>query len=386
MAKSQQKKAETLNRRAVLLAIRAAAARHGVGSHNEELHEAIAMAERLGIKKSAVGKAIREGQSSRPAVNRKRRRDYVRNATETSDDLAKLLDATGNIPNSVAQQERVDPTTPEFLEFLTERAQVFNDYYDLSPFEDFNDEDKYLVLVNLQRAAIGKTARDLLERISFEIDKGPKRLDSIAEYVTLQQISLPEALRNERFHLQKNLEFLEAILPWASEGSGASDVEELREGLADLIGKVAFGDELKSLEAQALGASSRKETVLEEIGQVKAELAVCVALLKRFDTEKDVALTGDKAPHAEQEGKASVTEAKEQFGVAHDAVELGHLIREARKAAGLSQIQLAEAMGTAQGAITRLETGRTMPTLATLEKVAAATGTELSISLAPKNE
>lgn len=53
----------------------------------------------------------------------------------------------------------------------------------------------------------------------------------------------------------------------------------------------------------------------------------------------------------------------------------------ARARAGLSQAQLAERMMTSQSAIARLESGRSRPSVRTLEKLAAATGAKLRISL-----
>jgi DNA-binding XRE family transcriptional regulator len=73
---------------------------------------------------------------------------------------------------------------------------------------------------------------------------------------------------------------------------------------------------------------------------------------------------------------------------AYDALEgefaLANALIEARIGADLTQEQVAEAMGTKQEAIARLESGRRMPSTRTLERFAKATGTELRISFAPK--
>ncbi|MBF0335516.1 MAG: helix-turn-helix transcriptional regulator [Alphaproteobacteria bacterium] len=53
----------------------------------------------------------------------------------------------------------------------------------------------------------------------------------------------------------------------------------------------------------------------------------------------------------------------------------------ARKTANLSQAQLAERMGTTQSVIARLESGRTLPSIKTLLRVAKATGTKPEIRL-----
>jgi ribosome-binding protein aMBF1 (putative translation factor) len=58
------------------------------------------------------------------------------------------------------------------------------------------------------------------------------------------------------------------------------------------------------------------------------------------------------------------------------------LIR-ARAAAEMTQTQVAEAMGTTQAAVARLEGARTMPSTRTLQRFAKATGTRLRISFEP---
>ena len=56
-------------------------------------------------------------------------------------------------------------------------------------------------------------------------------------------------------------------------------------------------------------------------------------------------------------------------------------VRRTRVAAGQTQAELARRTGTTQSAISRLESGRLLPTLAVLERVAMATGRPLSITL-----
>jgi ribosome-binding protein aMBF1 (putative translation factor) len=53
----------------------------------------------------------------------------------------------------------------------------------------------------------------------------------------------------------------------------------------------------------------------------------------------------------------------------------------ARLRAGLTQAELAERMGTSQSAVARLESGTARPSVATLEKLAQATGSKLRIAL-----
>lgn len=51
----------------------------------------------------------------------------------------------------------------------------------------------------------------------------------------------------------------------------------------------------------------------------------------------------------------------------------------ARAKAKLTQVEIAERMGTTQSAVARLEAGRGSPSIATLRKYAEATGTQLRI-------
>ena len=50
----------------------------------------------------------------------------------------------------------------------------------------------------------------------------------------------------------------------------------------------------------------------------------------------------------------------------------GDKIREARKKRGLTQVELAEAVGLRQSAVSMIESGRMEPSLATLNSLAAA--------------
>lgn len=73
-----------------------------------------------------------------------------------------------------------------------------------------------------------------------------------------------------------------------------------------------------------------------------------------------------------------------EFVAAYDALEeefaLTSALIHARAEAGLTQEQVAEAMGTTQAVIARLESGRSMPSTRTLKRFADATGTRLRIS------
>lgn len=68
-----------------------------------------------------------------------------------------------------------------------------------------------------------------------------------------------------------------------------------------------------------------------------------------------------------------------EFGLARAMIQ-------ARVYAGLTQEQLATRMHTTQSVIARLESGRVRPSTQTLERLAAATGTNLKISFEPAVE
>ena len=61
----------------------------------------------------------------------------------------------------------------------------------------------------------------------------------------------------------------------------------------------------------------------------------------------------------------------------------GHLVREARRRAGLSQAALARRVGTTQSAIARVERGRQSPTLEYLERLVRGCGFSLDVRLVP---
>ncbi len=63
--------------------------------------------------------------------------------------------------------------------------------------------------------------------------------------------------------------------------------------------------------------------------------------------------------------------------------ELARALIAARVSAGLTQEQLAQRMDTTQSVIARLESGRTRPSTQTLGRLAAATGTYLTINFEP---
>jgi ribosome-binding protein aMBF1 (putative translation factor) len=80
-------------------------------------------------------------------------------------------------------------------------------------------------------------------------------------------------------------------------------------------------------------------------------------------------------------GDIDTEEFREAYEEARRAYEFGVLARTLRKAAGLTQKELAARMGTTASAIARLEAGGTSPTFATLERLAAALGVQLRLEV-----
>ena len=63
---------------------------------------------------------------------------------------------------------------------------------------------------------------------------------------------------------------------------------------------------------------------------------------------------------------------------------LASAVMDVRNRAGLTQAQLARKMGTTQPVVARLESGRTRPSMRTLDRLAEATGSRLRISFEPR--
>jgi len=61
-------------------------------------------------------------------------------------------------------------------------------------------------------------------------------------------------------------------------------------------------------------------------------------------------------------------------------MDIGVLIRDARRAAGVSQADLARRSGTSQPAIARLEAGRGSPSIATVDRILRALGCTLELA------
>lgn len=71
----------------------------------------------------------------------------------------------------------------------------------------------------------------------------------------------------------------------------------------------------------------------------------------------------------------------EAYAASQLALRVGEHVRRAREAAGLSQRELAQRMGTSQAAVARLELGGVGSTLTTLQRVATALGLEINVEL-----
>jgi ribosome-binding protein aMBF1 (putative translation factor) len=76
-------------------------------------------------------------------------------------------------------------------------------------------------------------------------------------------------------------------------------------------------------------------------------------------------------------------EFRAEYEALEDEFALASALIEARGRAGMTQAQVARAMGTTQAVIARLEGGRVKPSIRTLERFAKATGTRLRISFEP---
>jgi len=76
-------------------------------------------------------------------------------------------------------------------------------------------------------------------------------------------------------------------------------------------------------------------------------------------------------------------EFREGYEEARRAFLIGQAVRERRLALGLSQTEVAARAGMTQPALSRLEAGGAVPTIPVLERIAAALGAELIVTIAP---
>ena len=94
--------------------------------------------------------------------------------------------------------------------------------------------------------------------------------------------------------------------------------------------------------------------------------------------EKRVTLRQAKAARMERPGVA------EAYDQARMRFELAEVVRTRREELGWSQRQLADRAGMTQPGVARFEAGGTTPTLPLLERLAAALGLRLNVSLEPE--
>jgi len=69
-----------------------------------------------------------------------------------------------------------------------------------------------------------------------------------------------------------------------------------------------------------------------------------------------------------------------------DATQIGPLIEALRREAGLTQSELARRLATTQAAISKIETGRSLPSLTVIERIARAIGRPITITLGDARE
>src|SRR5438045_562865 len=74
---------------------------------------------------------------------------------------------------------------------------------------------------------------------------------------------------------------------------------------------------------------------------------------------------------------------RKAYHVLEEEFRLSSTLLDLRNRAGLTQGELARKMGTTQPVVARLESGRSRPSMRTLERLAEATGSRLLISFAP---
>jgi ribosome-binding protein aMBF1 (putative translation factor) len=95
-------------------------------------------------------------------------------------------------------------------------------------------------------------------------------------------------------------------------------------------------------------------------------------------------MSGDRIPvRKAAEAWLKDPEFRAEYEALADEFALASALIEARSRAGLTQEQVAKAMGTTQAVVARLEGGRVKPSTRTLERFAKATGTRLRIRFEP---
>lgn len=78
-------------------------------------------------------------------------------------------------------------------------------------------------------------------------------------------------------------------------------------------------------------------------------------------------------------------EFKKEYDALEPAFSIIQAMLDARKASGLTQKDLADKTGIAQGDISKLENGSANPSLKTLQRLAAGMGMQLKVEFVPAN-
>ena len=99
------------------------------------------------------------------------------------------------------------------------------------------------------------------------------------------------------------------------------------------------------------------------------------------DTKKNPHVGGNVGDYLRERRKAD-TSFDVGVQVAFDTLQLAKQIRQLREQTSISQEQLAKLIGTKHPAIARLESGKVVPKLDLLQKIAIALGTKLEIKFA----
>lgn len=93
-----------------------------------------------------------------------------------------------------------------------------------------------------------------------------------------------------------------------------------------------------------------------------------------------------KNPHAGSTLRDYVKERKAkdpEFAEAFDRLQLARAIKEARESRQVTQVELAARVGTGQSSIARIESGRVIPKLDVLQRVASSLGMRLEVKFVP---
>lgn len=104
--------------------------------------------------------------------------------------------------------------------------------------------------------------------------------------------------------------------------------------------------------------------------------------MKKIKTIQQSHLGSDVLDYIEARKRAE-PEFRAAFQTAFEQIQFARELKKIREAQGLSQVQLAELIGTKQPAIARLESGRVMPRIDLLQKIAKALNMHLQIRLVP---